>query len=175
MPTLTSDLSRNDARVIFAMRAIVIPGPCIVPREAFSSYAFDEREAMQGFLKAIDRGARRRLNFYLGSACAPTADERACLSLLADGQIACQTTNSKAWENVRRRAEWLVRQSSVYAVADAACEAAARLVEGGVYLSPPLITQLTLKNTIGSRHDDQSALQLVTVDERPENTSVVRL
>lgn len=131
----STDVSHDDARVLCVLRSLIIPAPRLVPEKAVSPYALDERAALREVLEAIDAGARRPLRFYLGSALAPTADERAVLCLLADGQAACHILCDQALQNLQRRAEWLVRCSFVDATVTATLEAGARLFELGIILS----------------------------------------
>lgn len=135
MQTFSSALTKADFTVLGLMRSLLIPAPSLVPETIASPYARNERDALRGLLHAIDAGARRHFHFRLGSALAPTADERAVLSLLADAQAACERIDNTASQNLVRRAEWLVRHSSVAVVTQQAREAGAQLQESGITLS----------------------------------------
>ena len=87
-------------------------------------------KALAALLKVVDRGARRKLLFAPGAYPQATADEAALAALIADAQ--CQNIQA-----CQIRALWLVLSPYTEEVCREAMEAAARLIESKIRLSPP--------------------------------------
>ncbi len=86
--------------------------------------------ALEAFLEALDRGARRRILLGDGPATFATADEAAMVALIADAQ-------ARREEACEARALFLARPGFRHALLKAARAAAAMLDDAGLAFDPP--------------------------------------